>query len=279
MQKVNAPLEEIASKTDFEATYQRTYMAKKPLQFLEQQGIFPLTAKNPKLIYLNVLGLYAYLSGHLGNKNQNYNATISCNGLNIPKSDLEYQLGLKLVEKKKCLLFGKNGATYARLLYAMGFYTSSGGKTRSTKAKTGSRLPPYLENFIINYNGLSRELKKLAKPLLRDLLSVWFDAKGDVPSNRVIRVDTLSQPTPEKAKEQARIFLSAVNHLYPSVDAPSCEIRTNENKLLRSYISRVTFSIDQLLQFPSSGGSPVEIHARIKPNFAFNLVRKKNNSF
>ena len=104
-------LDDIVKPTDFEATYTRTSIAKKSLRTLEEAGVFPLTLKNPKLVFLNTLGLYVYLSGNLDYYRLSYHATIS-NEIkhHLPLDEWKNQFGknwylmVKVIRKLSCLI-------------------------------------------------------------------------------------------------------------------------------------------------------------------------------
>ena len=153
----------------------------------------------------------------------------------------------------------------------MGFHTSlSEPGEISSKARDGSALPPYLETCIRNYQRLASFERSLAGSLIRDFISVWFDTKKTIDREHAIRVSLLSQPTEQQVVDQGNLFTLAVNNMYPEVNLKFDEKayqQTGANTV--TYWGYVNLAMDQLIKFPQSGSSPVEISVGVNPKFSF----------
>ncbi len=270
--KVDLRLDEICTREDFLGTYPRQkYYAEKAAAFLDGHGIFPLTYTNPKLVYLNLLGLYVYYSGSLTVAGARANAYLA--GGRDHQHDLtdvwREHLGLTFIDGGAALTFGENGATYTRLLSVMGFHTNDDpcSKDPRRKARTGSLLPPYLRRVISTFDHQIRDSKNKVGRYIHDLLSVYFDTKGSIIANRGLRLDLLSQPTQELVMEEGLQLVAAVNYLYPAVSLGPDDIHVHSNQ--GTWSGYIHFPFEKILGFPQRAFSPVKVKVHIEPRFSF----------
>ncbi|MBU0615802.1 MAG: hypothetical protein KJ601_06950 [Nanoarchaeota archaeon] len=274
----------IATGDSFASTYNTVHWAEKGVAFMESRGIFPLTLSSPQMPAINRLGLYSYYSGAITVAGGDAEGHIirGEKEYHLPREEWEDRLGFMVKEYQNKWSFSKNGAYYARLLHSAGWHTITepGKDGKQRKASVGSRLPPYLCELIDNYDRLTKDSRTLAGKYLRDVISVWFDTKGRVVTERGVRVRLLSQPTEEDLREQAEQLVSVVNSLYPNVgldkdrDINVAEIKDPEKKGENVFGGYVSFSLEKLLGFPANGATPVKFDIRIEPRWARKKEKK-----
>lgn len=270
--KIDLRLDEICTREDFLRTYpKQIYYAEKAAAFLDERGIFPLTYSNPQLVHLNTLGLYVYYSGSLLVAHPRAGARLARG--RDHQHDLtaiwKRHLGLTFIDNDVALAFGQNGATYARLLSAMGFHTNDEpcSERPQRKARTGSQIPAYLRCIISTFDELGRDSRKNLRRYISDLVAVCFDTRASVRSNRGLRVDLLSQPTEELVIEEALQLVAAVNHLYPSVSLNPKDISVYSNQ--GKWQGYITLPFEKTLGFPQGSFSPVKVKVHVEPRFSF----------
>ena len=152
MPKKNIMDQEITTRKEFINGYRNTAAGERGAGILDKKRVFPLTYRNPRLSFLNCLGLYTYFSGSVNiireTKKDQYNGFLHLPGKEREAvvSGFNSALGLGLNPRGKGFQFGRNGNVCARLLECAGFFMSErnegDGKARQTKARVGSSLPP-----------------------------------------------------------------------------------------------------------------------------------------
>ncbi len=274
---INLLEDEICTRQQFIDSYQMKGQAQSFAAMLDRHEIFPLTFRNPKLTFLNTLGLHVYFSGALTKyKGSQYDASI-CGGRKQQRDlseTVESELGMKLRRRRNDLEFGENGGTYARLLSLMGFFTSKGSSDSiERKARIGSELPAYLSNLIEHFDELTLASKGTCRKFVRDLVSVCFDTKG-YARNRNSRfqelvIEMLTQPTPELVEKQGRQIVSALNIVYPKIGITQDQIHVSELKYSsdKRYEGAIVIPLEQAILFPNYANSmsPIEIVVNMRP--------------
>ena len=268
---------EICTGERFLDSYSDKVRASKMLEKLEKHNVFPLTYQNPKLVYLNILGLYAYFSGTLTQSGPTFDAMIS--GGREQQRDLSEvmlsELGLTLRKHKGSFEFGENGGTYARLLSLMGFFTSRGSRLDlQRKARVGTELPSYLADVIEQFEDLTLKSQGVCKKFLRDLVSVCFDTKGYTRNRgaaQELLLELLTQPSPELAGKQGRQIVRAMQIVYPLVGVKEDQISVREIKSgdsRKKYEGSVHIPLEQAVLFPNNFNSAasIEIHVLLRPS-------------
>jgi len=281
---------EICSRERFLDSYKNKSQAVKLLGKLERKDIFPLTYQNPKLAFLNVLGLHAYFSGTLTHSGPTYDAMIS--GGREQQRDLraimDAELGLKFRESNGSFEFGKNGGTYARLLSLMGFFASRG--TRSDihrKARIGTELPTYLTDVIDNFGKLTLKSRGVCKKFLRDLVSVCFDTKGYARnrSSPELLLELLTQPSAELVEKQGLQIVRSMQIVYPHIGFNDSQISVREVKSGESrqkYEGNIHIPLEQAVLFPNNFNSSasIEIQVRLRPSrYSFEHTAFNKNTY
>jgi hypothetical protein len=268
---------EICSRQLFLESYSDKARAEKLLVRLDRRGVFPLTYQNPKLAFLNVLGLYTYFSGALTQSKSTFDAMIS--GGREQQRDLSVimasELGLTLRENRRSFEFGENGGTYARLLSLMGFFTSRGSRFElQRKASVGTGLPVYLTDVIEQFEKLTLKSKGVCKKFLRDLVSVCFDTKGYTRTrgtSQELLLELLTQPSAELVQRQGLQIIHAMQIVYPAVGIKDSQLSVREIKSGESrqkYEGSIHIPLEQAVLFPNnfnSAGS-IEVSVRLRPS-------------
>jgi hypothetical protein len=265
---------EICTREEFVASYKSEKLGERVASVLDKYNIFPLTCKNPKLVFVNILGLAVYFSGALtADKRNRYDAMIS--NTKAQQRDLsslmEAELGLRMRERRESTFdFGENGGAYARLLSLMGFFTSRGADDDiHRKARIGSELPKYLVEIIETYNVSSERVRGTCRKYIRDLVSVCFDAKGRAISRKdynAVEIELLTQPTEEHIEKQARQIVKAINSVYPKVGLDASNIfcqRINSGKSREKYEGHIHIPLEKAIHFPNYGNSAASIEVKV----------------
>jgi len=261
---------EICTRQDFLDTYKRKHPAKQALQFLEDHSIFPLTLRNPKLTYLNLLGSYIYFSGNLRKDKNAFRVQISIPEKPILRDICEEELGLELISEHTALntpvtRFTTNGSLYARLLYVSGVPATSGSKeSRETKSSMGTCIPNYLTDIITNWETFSREKRFITRKYVRDFVTIAFETRSH-PQMGGLKLHLPNQPTMKLCKQQARLFEKAYNIAFPKTEEIS--VRTGISKSgFEGYSSQVHFSLKKILKLTNKNrnkDSPFRIKVEI----------------
>jgi len=246
--------------------------ATKAANFLEEEKIFPLTYGNPKLAPLNVLGLLVYLTGNLRNTEQSYRAAISCKGNHarsvFPSLEDALNISLPPVENDSHII-GRNGSLYGRLLFATGYPVSSGTSAeRETKAKIGTKLPPYLANIISGWNDLTMENREVCAKYIRDFLSTLMDARSGY-NKRSFRVSTLCQPNETLVEEQLGQIKQTFKCLYGNIidpDSWACSVVSS----CRPLAGKITIPSEDVYKLATKTHLPIKVEiCQTAPKYSF----------
>ncbi len=271
---MNPLTKEICTRERFINSYKSKKLGERIAGILDEHDIFPLTCKNPKLVFVNILGLTVYFSGSLtADKRNRYDAMIS--GTRDQQRDLstimESELGLKMREYKKATFdFGENGGAYARLLSFMGFFTSRGADNDiHRKARMGSELPAYLTEIIDTYDKSSARIQGTCRKYIRDLIAICFDTKGRAVRRKgysAVEIELLTQPSQEHIETQARQIVKTINLLYPKVELNDGNILCQEIMSGNSkgkYEGHVHIPLEKAVFFPNYANSAASIEVKI----------------
>jgi hypothetical protein len=271
---MNPLTNEICTRERFVDSYKSKKLGERIASILDGHEIFPLTFKNPKFTFVNILGLTVYFSGALtADKRNRYDAMIS--GTRTQQSDLsaimESELGLKMRECRKSTFdFSENGGAYARLLSFMGFFTSRGtDNDLHRKARMGSELPAYLAEMIATYDESSARIQGTCRKYIRDLIAVCFDTKGRTIKRKdynAVEIELLTQPSSEQIDAQARQIVKAINLLYPKVELSDVNMfwqKINSGNSREKYEGHIHIPLEKAVFFPNAANSAASIEIKI----------------
>src|SRR3989344_7844235 len=255
-------LEQLVSRNDVMTTWRSESAAEKGIVVLDQHGIFPLTYSNPQMSYVNLLGLYVYLSGTLNiRESSSYTTVITRKKKQFHGLDdvFKEKLGLTLNTRSDGSMYlSDNGASYARLLHTLGFHINHGSENGKVQRKAlhGTTLPPYLVDIVNNYDAFSKTIQRGVRRFVSDFVSVWFDTKTFINPYLSGRINLMGQPTEELFQEQAELFARAIKIVYPEVEIdPQADLIKYE---IRGKMSGYfVLTTDRILQFPRHEYSPV----------------------
>ncbi|MBI4143949.1 hypothetical protein HY486_01750 [Candidatus Woesearchaeota archaeon] len=273
-------LEEIVTRKEIFETYERQEYGQKALEILESHRIFPLTYGNPKLKYVNLLGLYIYFTGTMHVTPSPTIAHINADWeenlllLNAWKKEL----GLEFTKQNGYISLGKNGAQYARLLATMGFYKDIHQPRikRNTKAANGTSIPTYLIRLIENHNRMNYRSQLLARRYLRDLCTVWTVTKSKYERSRGLSIRTTAQPTKEEARTQITYLAKCFNILNPELKL--CDTNIHIYNTEESCVGDIYIGWEAIRRTSGHTWLPFKVELRLKKKYSFQNMRAISSS-
>ncbi len=266
--------EVLLTREEFTQSYSYPWRGEREAEVLDSHEIFrgkkdAIRYDNPNLPLISIVGLYTQLSGTLYAKDYNsegkplgFNGTLGNRSRQQPTliQRCKKDLGLTFHSAEKDHRFGENGGQYARLLYLLGFSTSLPEERenlpkfhRNSKSERGTKIPNYLTFLKENYKSLNISNHRIARRLLHDLITVYFDACSSFSEdNFTCLLSLTSKHSKVEIEEDANFLTSTINLLYPEFEASAqrnLKITTLKKKNLAYspyYQGVITFSAEQI---------------------------------
>jgi hypothetical protein len=227
----------VATLDDLTEPYhdQRPRELKASIEFIKEKGLLPIHLSDTFLPYLNILGLYTYLSGHISLPEHGHaQSLVSGTNNSFPEAvpTLEEALDMSFTEIEGYFCYGTNGVSYTRLLSAIGFHTVKhpDRANRQMKSKIGSTIPPYLVTCIHDLPSMDQKNQNAARMLMRDFITIFVDTRGNAEW-RTLNAHLISQPDEESLRREAQYIIDATAILYPEIKWEPCLSGVDERSL------------------------------------------------